>query len=187
MSNVPHHLQDAKECLSNNGFRSTNLWYHGTSSALVDSIKANGLLRSGDKLMKQAKKQTMATIGNQYTETLEPVFLTQCKELAYYWANETVKTRATRAETAEEPVVIAIELPDNEQVNVKPDVGAASLLMIDEGQQFMEYLSHLYQVCGLPAPDIDLMKAERQEYLNKLGMAYINKDIDASHITEVKH
>ena len=33
--------------------------------------------------------------------------------------------------------------------------------------------------------DIDLMKAEREEYLNKLGMAYIDSDIPASMVAEL--
>ncbi len=36
----------------------------------------------------------MATIGNNYTESVEPVFLTQSKELAYYWAQQTIQVNA---------------------------------------------------------------------------------------------
>ena len=96
MTQVPAHLSDAKNILTAEGFTCSDVWYHGTSSALVDSIKKNGLKRSGDKAMKQAAKKTMATIGNAYTESIEPVFLTQSKELAYYWAKESIRDRSVR-------------------------------------------------------------------------------------------
>ena len=120
----------------------------------------------------------MATIGNEYTESTEPVFLTQSKELAYYWAQQTVRNRSVRVEGNDQPVVIAVQLPDNLNAQVKPDVGAASLLLIKEGENFMAYLAGIYQENNLGAPQIDLMRAERLEYLNVLGMAYIDVDID---------
>ena len=45
MSNTPIAFQDAKELLSNDGFAVGDVWYHGTSSALVAAIKKNGLRR----------------------------------------------------------------------------------------------------------------------------------------------
>ncbi|GAL22673.1 hypothetical protein JCM19235_4631 [Vibrio maritimus] len=39
---TPPHLQDAKALLSDKGFATSNTWYHGTSSALVASIQAQG-------------------------------------------------------------------------------------------------------------------------------------------------
>ena len=86
MADTPAFLKDAKDLLAKQGFATSDTWYHGTSSALVDSIKEQGLKRSGDKALKDAAKKTMATIGNSYTESIEPVFLTQSKELAFYWA-----------------------------------------------------------------------------------------------------
>ncbi|MGR5456567.1 hypothetical protein ACPV5N_22030, partial [Vibrio alfacsensis] len=91
MTTVPSYLQDAKELLSQDGFATSDVWYHGTSSALLSSIQGQGLKRSGDKALNQAAKKTMATIGNNYTESVAPVFLTQSKELAYYWAQQTVR------------------------------------------------------------------------------------------------
>lgn len=185
MSDVPTHLQDAKELLSENGFATGDTWYHGTSSALVDSIKNNGLKRSGDKAMKQAAKQTMATIGNNYTESIEPVFLTQSKELAHYWATQTIRDRAVRFEGEESPAVLAVNLPADQLGKVKPDVGAASLLMVEGGEKFLVHIASIYEANGLNAPEIDLMKADRLEYLNKLGMAYLDQDIDAQYVSEV--
>ncbi len=185
MSKIPSYLQDGTELLTEDGFATGDIWYHGTSSSLVDSIKAHGLKRSGDKAIKQAAKSTMATIGNSYTESTEPVFLTQSKELAYYWAQQTVRERSVRFEGEESAVVFAVEFPKEQNASVLPDVGAASLLMIKEGEAYMAYVAKIYQDCDAGVLDIDLMKASRLEYLNKLGMAYINKDVDAEFVSLV--
>jgi len=185
MSNAPSHLQDAQTLLSESGFAIGDTWYHGTSSALLDSIKANGLNRSGDKSMKQAAKQTMATIGNAYTESIEPVFLTQSKEVAHYWANQAVRDRSVRVEGEETPVVLAVTLPEALNSLVKPDVGAASLLLLKEGEAYLAHITGLYEKSGLSEPSIDLMNADRLEYLNKLGMAYLNQDVDAQYVSLV--
>jgi hypothetical protein len=182
MSDTPAFIKDAKDLLTKQGFATSDIWYHGTSSALVDSIKEQGLKRSGDKALKDAAKKTMATIGNNYTESIEPVFLTQSKELAFYWAEQTVRDRSVRIEGEEQPVVIAVKLPEELNAQVKPDVGAASLLLVKEGENFMAYLAGIYQVNGFGAPEIDLMRADRLEYLSKLGMAYFNADISATYL-----
>ena len=180
---IPPFLKDADKLLTNEGFATSNTWYHGTSSALTDSINEQGLLRSGDKAFKEVVKKTMATIGNSYTESIEPVFLTQSKELAFYWGEQTVRNRSVRFEGDEQSVVFEVTLPQEINVQVKPDVGAASLLLTKEGENFMAYLAGVYEVNGFGFPDIDLMKADRMEYLNTLGMAYINSDIEASYLT----
>lgn len=180
MTDTPTFLQDAKDLLTKQGFATSDTWYHGTSSALVDSIKEQGLKRSGDKARKDAAKKTMATIGNSYTESIEPVFLTQSKELAFYWAEQTVRDRSVRVEGDEQPVVFAVKLPEELNAQVKPDVGAASLLLVKEGENFMAYLAGIYQANGFGAPEIDLRRADRLEYLSKLGMAYFNADVGVS-------
>lgn len=177
---TPTFFQDAKDLLTQQGFASSNTWYHGTSSALIDSIKAQGLKRSGDQALKTAAKNTMATIGNNYTESVEPVFLTQSKELAYYWAQQTVRNRSVRIAGNELPAVITVNLPPPLNSKVKPDVGAASLLLVEEGEQFMAFLAGIYLANDFAAPDINLMHAHRLEYLTKLGMAYYDADIEAS-------
>ncbi len=182
MTDTPTFLQDAKDLLTEQGFATSDIWYHGTSSALVDSIKEQGLKRSGDKALKDAAKKTMATIGNSYTESIEPVFLTQSKELAFYWAEQTVRERSVRVEGDEQPVVFEVKLPEALNAQVKPDVGAASLLLVKEGENFMAYLAGIYQTNGFGAPEIDLMKADRLEYLSKLGMAYFNADVGVSYL-----
>lgn len=182
MADTPIFLKDANDLLSEQGFATSAIWYHGTSSALIDSIKQQGLKRSGDKALKSAAKKTMATIGNSYTESIEPVFLTQSKELAFYWAKQTVRDRSVRVEGDEQPVVIAVKLPEKLTDKVKPDVGAASLLLLKEGENFMTYLAGIYQDNGFGIPEIDLMKADRLAYLSVLGMAYINADVDVSYL-----
>lgn len=185
MAEAPVYLKDAKDLLTAQGFATSDVWYHGTSSALVEPIKAEGIKRSGDRAIKDATKKTMATIGNNYSESTEPVFLTQSKELAYYWAEQTVRERSVRFEGEEQPVVFAVTLPADINAKVKPDVGAASLLLLKEGESFMAHLAAIYEVCDGGILDIDLMKADRMEYLTALGMAYLDEDISASHIALV--
>ncbi|KZX55794.1 hypothetical protein A3712_05705 [Vibrio sp. HI00D65] len=185
MTSIPKHLQDAKTLLSENGFATGDTWYHGTSSALIASIKGQGLKRSGDKALNQAAVKTMATIGNNYTESVEPVFLTQSKELAYYWAQQTVRERSVRFEGEEQPVVLEVNLSEKQHAKVRPDVGAMSLLMMSVGEKFMAHLAKVYQENDITGPDIDLRTADRMDYLNKLGMAYIDEDISRACILEL--
>ena len=185
MTSIPKHLQDAKTLLSENGFATGDIWYHGTSSALIASIKGQGLKRSGDKALNQAAVKTMATIGNNYTESVEPVFLTQSKELAYYWAQQTVRERSVRFEGEEQPVVLEGNLSEKQRAKVRPDVGAMSLLMMSVGEQFMAHLAKVYQESDIAGPDIDLRTADRMDYLNKLGMAYIDEDISRACVVEL--
>ena len=187
MMHIPVYLQDAEALLTSDGFEITDTWYHGTSSALLPSIEGQGLKRSGDKALNQAATNTMATIGNRYTESTDPVFLTQSKELAYYWAQQTVRDRSVRFEHAEEPVVLAVNLSEKQGTKIKPDVGAMSLLLMESGEKFMDQLAEVYDRCGVVGPDIDLMSADRMDFLNKLGMAYIDQDISIAcveHVTE---
>ncbi|KZX81072.1 hypothetical protein A3715_36425, partial [Oleiphilus sp. HI0009] len=121
--------------------------------------------------------------GNSYTEQREPVFLTQSKALAYFWAEQCVKRRSVRFEGEEQPVVLTVNLDDDNASKVRPDVGAAGLLMIKEGEGFMMFIASLYEQAGLKPLDIDLMKAEREEYLTKIGMAYIDDDILSDSIS----
>mgnify|MGYP006080298081 CR=1 FL=1 len=183
---IPAYLKDSTSLLTAEGFTVSDVWYHGTSSALIDSILEQGLKRSGDKSIKQVAKQTMATIGNNYTESIEPIFLTQSKELAYYWAQQTIRNRSVRFEGEEQPAVIEVRLPTQLQDNVKPDVGAISLLMLAEGEQYVAFTAGLYEQNGQTAPDINLKQADRMEFLQKLGMAYYSKDIATDFISEVK-
>lgn len=177
MTQAPEHLKDARQLLSEQGFATSNVWYHGTSSALVDSIMQHGLQRSGDQALNRAAEQTMATIGNAFEATVEPVYLTQSSELAHFWAEQTVRTRSVRVGGHNEAAVVKVALPDALNARVKPDVGAATLLMLEAGERYMAYLARLYQASGLPAPNIDLRRADRMAYLHLLGMAYLDADV----------
>lgn len=181
MTTIPTSFQDAKDLLSPDGFKVGQTWYHGTSSALLGSIKKQGLKRSGDKAFKQTTKNIMATIGNSYTETVEPVFLTQSKELAYYWAEAKVKEVNTHSGESSEPVVIAIQMDNQMNAKVKTDVGAASLYMV-QGNDYLDRLSDIYKSNGLELTGLDPSTADRMDYLNKLGMAYIDQDIEVSYL-----
>lgn len=182
MSATPAYLKDAKDVLTAQGFITSNVWYHGTSSELLESIQANGLKRSGDKAITESLKKTMATIQHEFEVPVEPVFLTPSKELAYYWAEQKVRERKLRLGGNDEPVVLAVTLPDAENAKVKPDVGAASLLLLEEGEHFMVQLAKIYQENNAGVPEIDLRQAERMEYLTVMGMAYLDDDIDAAAV-----
>jgi len=178
MSEIPALFKDANELLSDDGFATSNVWYHGTSSALWTSIKENGINRSGDRDLNKKVKNTMATIGNSYTESVQPVFLTQSKELAYLWAEKTVARRQVRFEGEEMPIVVKITLGDDLNEKVKPDVGAAAMLMV-ESENYLDQLAMIYKENGSTLPTIDPMKADRLDYLTKLGMAYLNTNVPA--------
>lgn len=182
---TPDFLKDAKDVLTEQGFTASNVWYHGTSSELLESIQANGLKRSGDKAIKESLKKTMVTIQHEVQDSVEPVFLTPSKELAYYWAEQKTRERQARLGGNDKPVVLAVNLPEDLNVKVKPDVGAASLLLLEEGEHFLAHLAKIYQDNNAGIPEIDLMKAQRMEYLQTLGMAYFDDDIAAAIIEVV--
>lgn len=182
---APEFLKDAKQLLTAHGFVTGETWYHGTSSELVNAILEQGLKRSGDQAMTEATKKTMATLQHSLEESVEPVFLTPSKELAYYWAEQKVRARKVRLGGNDEPVVLSVQLPAEDNAKVKPDVGAASLLLLQEGEHFLAHLAGIYQEADAGVPEIDLMKANRMEYLSTLGMAYFDGDIDAAYIAVV--
>lgn len=186
---IPALYRDHDQLLSESGFATGNTWYHGTASGLVESIKQNGLIRSGDKELNSAIKQTMATIGNSYKESKQPVFITQSKSLAYYWAEHKTRSRniqlAEKNEGQETPVVVQIDMPEELRGEVKPDVGAAAFI-ITGNDAYIDFVNDLYTEMKLDAPEIDPIKADRMEYQNKLGMVYINKDIPANNVSILK-
>lgn len=184
MTNIdtPTYLKDASQLLSTDGFKQTGLWYHGTTSGLADSIMDNGLIGSGDAELNKMAKQTMAAIGNSYTERKEPVFLTQSKELAYYWANEKATLRKTRFGADEKPVVIEVSLPEAMASKVKTDVGAATLLLADK-EPYIQYIQAMYEQHKIQLPHLDPSSIDRMAYLNLLGLAYLNVDVPSEHLT----
>ncbi|WP_210396302.1 hypothetical protein [Motiliproteus sediminis] len=185
MTQVPAHLQDAATLLSETGFATSNVWYHGTSSALLESIMTEGLKGSGDQALQQSVAKTLETIGhNDLEQTKEPVFLTQSRELAYYWAQQCVRNRSVRFEGEEQPVVLALELPESLQQQVKPDVGAAAML-IARTDEYFDYLEDLYKQNEVAFPLLHPTQTDRADYLDKLGMAYIDLDIEPQYLCDV--
>lgn len=53
---------------------------------------------------------------------------------------------------------------------------------MSDNENFMAYLADIYQAYDLNTPDIDSMKADRNEYLSTLGTAYFNADIGALYL-----
>ena len=185
MSNIetPAFLKDASELLSDNGFATSDVWYHGTASGLLASIKEKGLKRSGDAEFNQSVKQTMATIGNTYTETIQPVFLTQSKELAYYWANLKTTYRSQRLGQPETPVVLAVNLSDELKDKAKADAGGAALVMSHDA--YIEYVETVHLDNKIELGKLDPMSMDGKFCLEKLGLAYIDKDIPADCVALV--
>ena len=57
--------------------------------------------------------------------------------------------------------------------------------MMSVGEQFMAHLTEIYQENNIAGPDIELRTADRMDYLNKLGMAYIDEDISRACVQEL--
>ena len=184
MTTPPAIAQDYDR-LSTDGFVYDNTWYHGTSSGLVANILQHGLMRSGDTELEKSLHNTMTAIGDRMDEHPEPVFLSPAKSLAWYWALQTVRKRHTRLGCDEEPVIIAVTLADDNPLQVLPDVGAASILMHPEGEDYLAYLSGIYQERDLPHPNLNPVQADRLDYLKKLGLAYCNADISPEFLQVV--
>jgi len=180
---MPAYLKDADQLLSDNGFTVGDVWYHGTSSGLVPSIQANGLKRSGDQESNQAIKKTMATIGNTYTETIEPVFLTQSRQLAYYWAQRKSQFRSQRLGQPETPVVLQLSLNAELNGQVRPDAGGAGLIIARDA--YIDYVEAVYEDSGKKLGELNPMEMDGKACLAKLGLAYLDKNIPAECVAIV--
>ena len=174
--NIPEALQDATELLSDDGFASNNVWYHGTSSGLTQSVTNQGLVGGGDTALMKRMQSTLQTIQAPAFTAEDPVFLTQSKELAYYWADQKTKSRNLYFSNGETPVVFEVTLNEEENASVKTDAGGAALLM-EPGNAYIKHLQDVYKACGKELEEINPLKADRMEYLNKLGLAYSAKPI----------
>jgi len=185
---APDNLKDSQTLLTQDGFKTSNIWYHGTTSGLSNLILKNGLIGSGDHEINQATKNAMATIGNKYTERKEPVFLTQSKELAFYWASQKVRARKIHTGNDETPKIIQVDLDDELNANVKPDVGAAVMLL--DLNPYMGYLEEVYKANGfeldLDALQENVVTMDRNDYLKRLGLAYYQKNITPGYLSLVK-
>lgn len=174
--NTPAYLQDAKQLLTDEGFTTSNVWYHGTSSGLITSITNQGLVGGGDAALMKRMQSTLKTIQAPAFTAEDPVFLTQSKELAYYWAEQKAKSRNLYFSNGETAVVFAVTLSDDDNAKVKTDAGGAALLM-EPGNAYLTHLKEVYKACGKKLEEINPLKADRMDYLNKLGLAYCAEPI----------
>lgn len=175
---TPEFLQDISELLSDSGFATNDTWYHGTSSGLVESIMTLGLSGGGDTETTERTQSTLGTIGNRQFESSEPVFLTQSKELAFYWAAQKTHTRNLYFKKDEIPVVIQVSQPEK----VSPDVGGTAMLL-EPSNQYILTLKAIYEQHGVAWNDANPLEVPREFYLEKLGLAYSSKNIPAEKLS----
>lgn len=179
---TPEYLSDFSAKLSVDGIASDGIWYHGTASGLVETILTEGLKGGGDSEFLSRTQQTLGTIGGRQFENNEPVFLTQSKELAYYWAENKTRARNVYFQKNETPAVLAINLPTELSDKVKPDVGAAALVM-EPGNDYIVKLKELYIDNGIELAEVNPLQVDRSYFLQMLAMAYIQDQIPAEALT----
>ncbi len=179
---TPDFLKDAGQLLSADGFATSDVWYHGTASGLADAIRSGGLKGSGDAELMERQLKTLSTIGHESRDQKDPLFLTQSRELAYFWANQKAHTRALYMQQEETPVVFAVNLPADLNSRVTTDVGGAALLM-EPGNLYLLWLKELYQQNGQQLPELNPFKCDRMDYLNRLGLAYLDAEIAPQYLT----
>lgn len=167
-SDTPKEYADVQELLTEDGFSIGQYWYHGTSSGLVPSILKQGLVGDGDKDTSDRFQQTLGTIGNRQFETSEPVFLTQSKELAYYWAKQKTHTRNLYFRKGEEPTVIQVDISSDE---IKPDAGAIAILL-EPTNAYIAFLKEVYKKKGVAWREENPLELEREFFIHSMGMAY---------------
>lgn len=179
---APDYLKDLASLMSDDGSIATsNVWYHGTASSLVKGIKHKGLHGGGDAAWIKRTQGTLQTIGNRTFESKDPVFLTQSKELAYFWAQQRTHSRNLYFKKDETPVVVKITLGEEDNAKINPDVGGAALIM-EPGNEYIIYIKDLFEANGQDLDDFDQAKADRMIYLNRLGLAYTNDYIPGKFI-----
>jgi hypothetical protein len=181
---APDYLKDAASLMSDDGLAASNVWYHGTASSLVKGIKNKGLHGGGDAAWIKRTQGTLQTIGNRTFESQDPVFLTQSKELAYFWAQQRAHSRNLYFQKNENPVVIKITLNEVDNAKVNPDAGGAALVM-EPNNAYVTYVKTIFAANGRDLDDFDPTKADRMIYLNRLGLAYTNDFISGKFIEVV--
>jgi hypothetical protein len=181
---APDYLKDAASLMSDDGLAASNVWYHGTASSLVKGIKNKGLHGGGDAAWIKRTQGTLQTIGNRTFESQDPVFLTQSKELAYFWAQQRAHSRNLYFQKDENPVVIKITLNEVDNAKVNPDAGGAALVM-EPNNAYVTYVKTIFAANGRDLDDFDPTKADRMIYLNRLGLAYTNDFISGKFIEVV--
>lgn len=178
---APDYLKDAASLITKDGFPVSNVWYHGTTSSLVKAIKNKGLHGGGDTAWIKRTQGTLKTIGNRTFESKDPVFLTQSKELAYFWAQQRAHSRNLYFKKDETPVVLKVTLNDEDNAKVNPDAGGAALIM-EPNNVYVTYLKGIFEDNGYDLDDFDPREADRMIYLDRLGLAYTNDYIPGKFI-----
>lgn len=178
---APDYLKDAASLMTEDGFPVSNVWYHGTTSSLLKAIKNKGLHGGGDAAWIKRTQGTLQTIGNRTFESKDPVFLTQSKELAYFWAQQRTHSRNLYFQKNETPVVLKITLNDDDNAKVNPDAGGAALIM-EPNNAYVTYLKAIFEANGQDLDGFDPTKADRMIYRDRLGLAYTNDYIPGKFI-----
>lgn len=178
---TPDFLLDAKELLSATGFATNGTWYHGTASGLVESIQKVGLVGTGDLEGMKKYLETMGTIGHEASKHRDPLFLTQSKELAYFWANRTAHNRNLYFQKGETPVVFELNMPEELESKVTTDAGGAALVL-EPGNLYILWLEDLYKKNGLELTKPDPFSCDRMDYQNLLGLAYLDAPVPAEYV-----
>lgn len=190
MTTTPEKFQDFSQLVSKDGIKTDGTWYHGTSSGLISSIQKQGLQGDGDAASNKRTQQTMNSIATQsggvlpgqQSDLTEPVFLTQSKEVAYFWAEIKTHNRNRYFNNNETATVLAINLPEDLASTIKPDVGGAALLM-GPGDDYINFLKKKYDENGLDFNDLSPSPNDRMAYITFLAMAYSNEAISADYIS----
>src|SRR5690554_4327670 len=126
---TPDFLQDAKQLLSASGFATNGVWYHGTSSGLVESIQEVGLVGTGDEEGMKKYLETMGTIDHEASKNRDPLSLTQRKELAYFRASRTAHSHNLYFQQGDPPVVFELNMPEDLESKITTDAGGTALLL----------------------------------------------------------
>ncbi|MFT6189553.1 MAG: hypothetical protein ACJAW8_001728 [Oleispira sp.] len=185
LKGAPAYLKDLSSLMLEDGnIATSNVWYHGTTSSLVKSIKNKGLHGGGDAAWIKRTQGTLQTVGNRTFESKDPVFLTQSKELAYFWAQQRVHSRNIYFKKDETPVVLKVTLNEDDNAKINPDAGGAALIM-EPGNEYIIYVKDLFIANGQDLDDFDQTKADRMIYLTRLGLAYTNDYIPGKFIEVV--
>lgn len=182
ITDIPNDVNDLKDILSEEGFSHGHVWYHGTTSALVNDIKRDGLNGGGDEALMTKIQGTLNTIGAQAATSNQPVFLTPSKALAYYWAREKTNSRNVYFSNDEQPAVFEVNLNEDENKQVKPDAGGAALLL-EPNNAYIEFIKQVYQQQSIDFPDVHPLQVPRMAFITQFGLAYSDANIKPSALT----
>jgi hypothetical protein len=168
------------DLLKASGFKLSNVWYHGTSSLLVSSILEKGLKVSGDDELNSHVKSTMESMGLLYTPNKEPIYLTPSKEIAHYWAKQTVMARNSRLRDGNKGAVLKIVLPGDLNELVEPDIGGYKRV-IDNKEEYFFVLQEIYKAKNIVLPS----NIDYSNVIQFFGLAFISQVISSEYISQI--